>query len=312
MFRRPRSDFWQVGILPQSISSVATKSISREAASGITWLPDPGPWKYLADPFGVQRGDALHIFVEAFDYRTKHAVIEYHEMGLDRTWRGSSVAISQPFHLSYPFLVQDEGEIFLVPESHKANEIALYRARVFPNEWVRETVLLPGVAGADASLIRHEDYWWMFYTIVGPNARDQKELHIAHAKRLSGPWLTHPGNPVLIDQSGARPGGTPFIDKEGHIILPVQDCSGTYGGALRFLRFETLNPLVCRLGHLPLWLTGDLVSHDYRSGFHTLSSCEGFTLLDVKRIDRSFRRIGINIERHWRKLSRSVQKVREI
>lgn len=275
----------------------------------ITWLPEAGPWRYVADPFGLVRADAVHVFVEAFDYRTKRAVIERHELGRDLSWRGKTTVLSQPVHLSYPFIVEDGGETFMVPESHQANEIALYRARDSNgphgalDHWVRETALLKGVAGAEPSLIRYHDRWWMFYTLVGPQARDQRELHVAYADALTGPWHPHAMNPVLIDHAGARPGGTPFIGHDGSLMLPVQDCSEAYGGAIRLLRFTQLDDSRVVFEHAPVRLTGALVSEEYQAGFHTLSACGAMTLIDVKKVTHSRTKHWLDLKRRTRRLA---------
>lgn len=297
MLPRPKSDFWRVGVVPAPARDLLDPRVLSRLSDRITWLPDPGPWRYLADPFAIQRGGTTHVFVEAFDYRTKHAVIERHELGPDLRWQGSEVALARPFHLSYPFMIEIDGEVFMVPESHKAGEIALYRARSFPHDWVREVVLLPDTAGAEASLIQVRETWWMFFTIVGPGARDQRELHVASADSLTGPWTLHPQNPVLVDRAGARPGGTPFVGADGAVILPVQDCSRTYGGSLRFLRFETLTPSHIEVRHLEAQLTGDLALADHPDGLHTFAMCGDLTLIDVKRVDRSHVRRLVNLRR---------------
>ena len=307
MIRPPESDFWQVGVVPLPIARCVEPAAIAAVREQIHWLPDPGPWRYLADPFGVQRPDATHLFVEAFDYRTKHAVIEHHEIGRDFVWRGCEPVLARPFHLSYPYIVEDGGEVFMVPESHRAQEVALYRARNFPRDWVRETVLLPQTPGAETSLIRHAGRWWMFFTIVGPQARDQRELHAAYAEKLTGPWRLHPQNPLLDDRGGARPGGTPFVGADGLVTLPVQDCRDTYGGALRFVEFVVLETDRIVTRHLPGRLSGGTASPTHADGFHTLASCGERTLIDTKRISRSRTRHWIDCRRRatrlWRKLT---------
>lgn len=293
----PRTDFWQAGIVSAPIATLVDPAAFSAQRDRITWLPDPGPWRYLADPFALQRGETTHVFVEAFDYRTKHAVIEHHEFGPGLTWREKSTVLAQPVHLSYPYVIEDNGEVFMIPESHRADEIALYRATKFPHEWTRETPLLSGVPGAEASVIRHEERWWMFFTIVGPSARDQRELHAAHAEKLTGPWRIYSSDPILNDLSGARPGGTPFRGADGKIILPVQDCSRTYGGAVRFVRFTTLSPERIVAEHLNATLTGDLVCSTHPDGLHTLAGCGNLTLIDTKRIARSWSRYAIDLQR---------------
>lgn len=304
MIRAPETDFWQVGVLPAPIAASADPYALARLRSEICWMPEAGAWKYYADPFGIQRGETLHVFVEAFDYRTKHAVIEHHELGADKKWRGGATVLAQPVHLSYPFLIDHGDEVFMVPESHRAREIALYRARKFPDEWVKETVLLPDTPGAEPSLIHHHGSWWMFFTIVGPNARDQRELHVAFADRLRGPWRLHPQNPVLDERSGARPGGTPFVGNDDRIILPVQDCSRTYGGALNFLKFIELERDRIQIQRLSTRLEGEMVSSSYRDGLHTFSACGRRTLFDVKRIDRARSRHWIDLQRRIARLWR--------
>jgi hypothetical protein len=300
--RPPETDFWQVGLVPAPIAALVEPGKLAALRSRVTWLPDPGPWRYLADPFAVRRGDTTHVYVEAFDYRTKHGVIEHHELGPDLAWQGKHVALARSFHLSYPFLVEDQGEVFMIPESHRHGEIALYRAQKFPGGWVRETSLLRGVRGAEASVIRHVGRWWMFYTVVGPDARDQRELHVAHAERLTGPWEVHPQNPVVVDRSGARPGGTPFVGLDGKLMLPVQDCSQTYGGAIRFLQFNLLTPERIVTEHLATQLTGGLVSESHSAGLHTLAACGNVTLFDTKRIARPWGRYAVDLKRRVRRL----------
>jgi hypothetical protein len=304
MLKRPRTDFWQVGIVPLSVEDVDARALSA-ARDRITWLPEAGPWRYLADPFGLVRGDALHVFVEAFDYRIKRANIERHEFALaDLSWRGRVTVLDKPFHLSFSQVFEHEGETWMVPESHKAGEIALYRAAdASLNQWGRECALLRGLPGADASLVEHGGRWWMFYTLVGPNARDQRELHIAHALSLTGPWTPLAGNPVHVSRDGARPAGRPFIARDGMLTLPVQDCSTGYGGATRLLRFTALTPERVVIEAGTERLTGDLVSATHTAGLHTLNGCGAcLMLIDVKRIDRSRAKQWLDLKRRWRRL----------
>lgn len=304
MFKRPRTDFWQVGIVPVPVQDLDAGTLNA-ARDRITWLPEAGRWRYLADPFGLVRGDALHVFVEAFDYRIKRAHIERHEFALaNLSWRGQATVLDKPFHLSYPQVFEHEGETWMVPESFQAGEIALYRATdASLDHWERECALLGGLPGADASLIEFEGRWWMFYTLVGPNARDQRELHVAHAPRLAGPWTPLAGNPVRVSRDGARPAGRPFVGRDGVLTLPVQDSSTGYGGATRLLRFPVLTPERVVVEASTERLTGELASPTHTAGLHTLNGCGDVTLIDVKRIDRSRGKQWLDFKRRLRRLT---------
>ena len=99
MLSRPRTDFWQVGIVPVRIEDIDACSLAA-ARDRIIWLPEAGRWRYLADPFGLVRGDALHVFVEAYDYRVKRAHIERQHPAPLQPFRHFTVddPLRQPFN----------------------------------------------------------------------------------------------------------------------------------------------------------------------------------------------------------------------
>ena len=304
MLKRPQTDFWRVGIVPLPIEELNPQRL-RALKTCIAWLPDPGPWRYLADPFGVVRDGLLHVFVEAYDYRTKRGVIERHEFELGSLrWRKKQVVLSMPHHLSYPYVFEHHGDLWMIPESHQADEVALYRAGANLDTWTKECVLLEGLPFVDATIAFHHDRWWMFYGLVGPKARDRRELHIAWAPALTGPWCNLTGNPVRVDLGASRPAGRPFAGDDGRLLLPVQDSVGGYGRGVRLVRFSTLEVGRVVQELVPGRFTGDLASDIHCEGLHTLSACGPVTLIDVKRIDRSRKRQLIDLRRRVQRLLR--------
>lgn len=79
--------------------------------------------------------------------------------------------------------------------------------------------------------------------------------------------------------------------------------SAGYGSATRLLRFPVLTPEQVVIEAAAERLTGDLVSDTYTAGLHTLSGCGDFTLIDVKRIDRSRGRQWLDFKRRLRRLA---------
>ena len=126
-------------------------------------------------------------------------------------------------------------------------------------------------------------------------------MHLAYAERLTGPWRTHPGNPVRVDRSSSRPGGTPFV-VDGAIRLPVQDCTRTYGGALRVLTIHALTP-----GRFEATASGRLdapaSAGAFRQGLHTLAACGAVTLVDAKRRAISLSGLALGAGRQIRRLA---------
>jgi len=281
--RIPGRDIWRVGLVEAPIADIARRGFPADAP--VRWLGEEGRLKFLADPFGVWRDGRLHLFVEAYDYRTRHGVIETIELGADFTPIRRAVVLKEPWHLSYPQVFAADGEIWMLPEAYRSGAVTLYRAAAFPDVWEPAARLELDTPAIDATPFRHDGLWWLAYSPTGPQRWKQGRLHFAFAERLTGPWRTHPGNPVRDTLASSRPGGTVWIE-EGLPRLPVQDCTRTYGGAIRILNISRLTPerfeaeASAPLGSPP-------GAGRYAHGLHTLSSCGPVTLFDVKRIDRS-------------------------
>ena len=167
------------------------------------------PGRYVADPFGVERDGVLHVLFEEFDQRRARGYISH--LAIDP---GGGVSEATPVldpgsHASYPFLVEHEGGVFMLPEVAQAGELVFYQAVDFPYSWRPAVTLLPGVPAVDASVVEFDGLWWMFATRLdrGPN----QNLFAWHAPTLTGPWTAHAANPVKTDARSARPGGTPFV-----------------------------------------------------------------------------------------------------
>jgi hypothetical protein len=292
--RKP-TDLWHVGIVHAPVQAL----LHAQTPPPITWLPRQRSFAFLADPFALRHDSgALTVFVEAFDYRDKRGEIHYYHYAPDYRLVANGTALRAPVHLSYPFLIQHRGATYLLPEAHRTGKLTLYRSVRLPDEWQPVADLLP-LPAIDASVIEHAGRWWMFFALPGPDGRALRDLHIAYADDLLGPWQLHAGNPVRTGLASSRMGGTPFMH-EGALHLPMQDCSRTYGGGIQCLRVDALSPT--EFSATPMaTLTAQGFHPDFPDGIHTLASCGDMTMIDVKRDERSIRRIAIDWQRRFRR-----------
>lgn len=292
------TDIWQAGILHAPIAKLLDGAALRQVP--ITWLPEQPSYCFLADPFGVARAGQLHVFVEYYDYRDKHGVIHYYTYDRTFTLVDQGCALRAAHHVSYPQIIEDDGEIYMLPEAYRSGKLTLYRAKQFPRTWepVCDLLTLPAI---DASVIKHNEMWWMFYALPGAGNRAMRELHVASATKLTGPWTPHPQNPVRTALDSARPGGQPFVS-DGRVYLPTQDCTDTYGGAVTLLRLDELSTTDVKAS-AQRHIVPTTINTPVSDGLHTLSACGDVTLFDVKRIDRSSIRILIDLQRRWRRLT---------
>lgn len=274
-------DLWRSGFVRAPLAEVLAAGGLEPFA--LNWLPGSDrSFTFLADPFGVERDGLTHVFVEAYDYRDRRGRIEALTYDAAMNLIGRATCLAEPWHLSYPVPIAADGVDYLLPEAHRSGGLTLYRATEFPRLWEATARIELPQAAVDATPIFHDGLWWLFYSAAGQTTG---ALHLAYAERLTGPWRPHPASPVRAGLAGSRPGGqaVPIGDR---IFLPVQDCSRTYGGAIRPLWIDRLTP---KLFDADL---GDPIepptsSAPFTDGLHTLSECGAVTLFDVKRIDRS-------------------------
>jgi hypothetical protein len=174
--------------------------------------------------------------------------------------------LRRPYHLSYPFLFEENGEIYMIPETKGNRTVELYRATNFPTQWTLETILLSDIYAVDATIQKIGVKYWMFVGISNGRYSNCDELGIFFSDALKGPWTPHPANPVVSNVRSARPAGALFYD-QGRLIRPSQDCAKAYGYATVFSEVLTLTETeyeerpIARLD--PGWVKGNLGTHTY-------------------------------------------------
>ena len=100
------------------------------AGTGWTPLPDPGH-RFFADPFAIFWQGRHFVFFEDLDHRIGKGIISFTEI-VDGVPGPVTPVLEEPWHLSYPFLFERNGEVFMIPESSACRDVAVYRAVKFP------------------------------------------------------------------------------------------------------------------------------------------------------------------------------------
>ncbi|WBO21505.1 glucosamine inositolphosphorylceramide transferase family protein [Sphingomonas abietis] len=271
-------DIWRPLVLEAPIEAVLRAGTI--AGFPHHWLPEEGFLRFLADPFGLERRGQRFVFAELYDYRTRHGTIDCLHFDGHRLVERRQV-LAEPWHLSYPYVFEAEGETYMLPEAHRSGGLTLYRAVEFPWRWERAVALALDHVAVDATPFFHDGLWWLFHAAADDAQTKTGALFLAFAERLAGPWRPHPGNPVRRGTDSTRPGGTPVMI-DGNIVLPVQDCRLTYGGAIRPLVIGRLDPDHFEAEAGPA-IVAPAAFAPFDAGLHTLSAMGGATLVDVKR-----------------------------
>ncbi len=181
------------------------------------------PFHFLADPFVVTKVGKSFCFMEDFDYGQDRGEIAVYELRENEAVR-AGVALSEPFHLSFPYIFEYQGGLFMCPETHKNRDIRIYKCRDFPLGWTLEKVVMQNVSAGDTMIFERNGRWWMFTNIDPIDSDDHcSELLIFHASSPFGDWAPHANNPIVVDASRARNGG---LLRDGDKIFRVSQGQG--------------------------------------------------------------------------------------
>jgi hypothetical protein len=230
-----KSPTWSIGIFSGPKLSIL-KPVTEMPVLSAEQVTDI-PAEFVADPFMIQVGNTWHMFFEVMNAQTGRG-----EIGLAKSvggirWDYQKIVLSEPFHLSYPYVFAADGEYFMIPESHEANAIKLYRAVSFPTNWEPENTILEG-AWVDSSLFFLNSFWWMFTNPVAPA---NQILELFYAASIIGPWQRHPMSPLVSGNHRIARGGGRVIVQDDRPVRFAQDCFPSYGTSIRAFEITVLN-----------------------------------------------------------------------
>jgi hypothetical protein len=237
--------------------------------------------RFWADPCVVARDGKYYIFIEEFVYRKKKGTIAVIEMDASGNYSPPVPVLEQPYHMSYPFVFQYEGDYYMIPETKANATIEIHKCIEFPRRWEKCKVLMANVRAVDSTVFHHNGKWWMFTNLVeNEGASPHDELFLFHADSpLAEQWHPHPLNPIVSDARRARPAGG-IIAHNGKLYRPSQKVFPRYGWG-----FNLSEILVLSETEYQETLVQDIHPEwDSRMvGMHSLSYRDGLTCCDGLR-----------------------------
>ena len=261
-------DDWAIGIVDESVEELRRRGSLGEVA----WYGTGRRRTYVADPMPLASAVDSAFLAEHFDYDgSAKGSIARCAFGVGG--RLSLTPVLEPeHHLSYPFILEHEGQRYVIPESHEVGTVDLYA--LDPDGTARPVRRLLDLAVSDPTLLRWDGRWWLFC------AEGSLKLLAFHAEALDAPWTPHRLNPLKIDVTASRPAG-PLFERDGALYRPAQDCAASYGSAVVLHRIVELTP--DRFAEEEVGRIGPARRGPYREGVHTLHVLGDRCLVDGKR-----------------------------
>jgi PKD repeat protein len=196
---------------------------------------------FVADPFMFHENNVWYMFFEILpvvNWETNGYVgMAKSSDGLH--WAYQGVVLHEQFHLSYPLVFKSNRHYYMTPETCATDSIRLYEATNFPYGWTLKTVIASGKSFVDPCILYYGNTWWMFVSDISCN-----NCYLYYASNLLGPWVQHPGSPVVYANPGAaRGGGRPLVCN-GKVYRFAQKCDVSYGECVRCFQVDTLTTTV--------------------------------------------------------------------
>lgn len=264
-----RQTVWQVAIRKRENESCILDDIK----TPFVVIPNPrGKW--AADPFVYEKDGKIYIFAELFNVLSWKADIAYcvYEKGSFSKWK---VVISDSHHFSFPYVYEQEGMQYLMPETSKKEEISQYKSIEFPNVWKKERIISGKGCYADSILLNEN------YILTYCVEKNQKE-------KLVILCIDNKNSKIVFEQEDCerklRPAGAVF-NYFGKKIRPVQDCSQLYGGAIEFNEItfganqSLIENTIFRVNPKDVLLK----KFNYKLiGIHTYNSSRNYEVIDIQ------------------------------
>lgn len=196
-----------------------------------------------ADPFILKKKDVFFLFYEELCNYYGNGILRVISSSDLKNWSTPKTVLNEPFHLSYPFVFEDSGKFYLIPETTNDRSIRLYEATSDNlDRWKLKTKLIDDALYCDSCVIKKSGKYYLFTTKDAHIYDGEKyELHLYVADRVEGPYTAHPMSPVGIGNKYYRNGGA-VMDIDGTLFRPAQDCDDRYGDQLNIMKIDELTP----------------------------------------------------------------------
>ncbi len=183
----------------------------------------------IADPFIFQKNNEVFCFYEEYRNKKKGTILGLRTTDL-KNWNSFMVELNIDCHISFPFIIQDNNNVYMIPETSELGEVNLYQSEIFPVQWKKCSTILTGNF-VDSHIYVYEGIYFLFTTrkvkIPGSNSYDY-HLELYYSDNIDSDYVRHPHSPIAIGRKYGRSAGSLF-KQDGKLMRPVQDCDKRYG-----------------------------------------------------------------------------------
>lgn len=230
---------WNIGFTNDTVNSfMANKKLGR-----IEWMKHTYKDRFFADPFILDVKEDL-IIVMAEELLFKEVKGKIVKLIIDRQSKElveRSLVLELDTHLSYPFILKENEDIYICPENSKSGILGLYKydKKTSSAAFIKPLIKEPLV---DATIYNKEKELYIFAT-KSPLSQEALFLYTSKSTDLLNSNFEHsPANPIVLGKEHTRPAGN-IINYNNSIYRPAQNSTNHYGEGIviREIEYNTYN-----------------------------------------------------------------------
>ncbi|WP_439696886.1 hypothetical protein ACFGVS_30660 [Mucilaginibacter sp. AW1-7] len=264
-------DRWNIGYLRQTPENLI---LTQKLNGDVNWLTEDTV-DYAADPFVIQVNSKTHLYYEELNFWKGKGEIMMTDDMLFKSKKKVKGIVNDAIHLSYPYLFTVQNQLYCIPETATARQVALYQIdEKDPCRFKKIRLLLEGEAFVDSSIVYFKNKYWLFSSM----SRKPGKLYIFHADGLDAPFKPHSLNPINVAFNVNRSAGRLFIVDQ-RLYMPTQNPEKCYGGSVMINEITNISET-----EFQYQTAFELLPQPpYDKGLHTINFAGGLMVIDGKR-----------------------------
>jgi len=199
-----------------------------------------------ADPFLFVHQDRLYLFYESKPWLSPGVIKMVSTTDLHH-WTKPVTVLQEPFHLSFPWVFEEDGHIYMIPETEASHSIRLYEAvdkrlekfRLVKNLLVDREAEKWKTDYCDTAIVKKGNLYYLFTTRRNKEGVNVLELYTS--EKITGDYVPHKCSPIQLNNKLGRNAGSLMIDGET-IYRFSQDCTNRYGDNVHVSKIIKLTP----------------------------------------------------------------------
>ena len=261
-------------------------------------------YKYwYADPMPVMWNGRRYVFMEVYDRFKRKGFIGLSELKNGRLTRPIKV-IEEEYHMSYPFVFDYNGSLFMCPETHEAKQIRIYRMKENIHTWELYKVFDVGEELSDTNVYHVNGNLRLINTSKRHDNPYMTRLHLFEISNFMGECTLKELDSVEMKKEYAynnRNGGN--IGEKYRVIQQAE--YGWYGKDVVIRELQQHEATFVESGDLICYSLDNIrvknSSKKQLMGIHTYSFQENLETIDINIRQISFIKFHNFILKHFRR-----------